>query len=506
MVSQKVPAPAGLSRRRRWIGAVAGGAVLLTAVGVGSSFVIKSPAQAAAEAGPPPVDVLTSRVEKRVLRDTLIVRGTASAAQTVQVAPSARGEGAGAAVVTKLPLTQGSEAGAGRVLMEISGRPLFVLPGKTPVYRDLKPGATGDDVAQLQRALAAMGHGSGGDKAGQFGAGTKTALTAFYASIGYDPVPASTDGGQAVTAAQDSVSGAERALQDARAAAKAGGPGGGSTGSTGSTGAAGASGTPSGKPVSSGSDPQLAVTRAQEDLDKARRRLSEAQAKAGPMLPAGEVVFLDGLPARVDALNVAIGSNVSGTAMTLSAGELVVRAQLKEHQKGLVRAGQKVEIQSEVSRITAAAQVQSVDDKLSVPKAAAPAGGPGQGSGQGQGQGQAQGPAGQPGYALVIRPDQPLDPSLVGQDVRLTIEAAATDGAALVVPVSAVSAGADGLTSVTVVDASGAQRRVGVKAGTVGDGFVEVVPSTAGTLNEGDSVVTGVKQTPAARGGTAGRP
>ncbi|MFF4385741.1 MULTISPECIES: peptidoglycan-binding domain-containing protein [unclassified Streptomyces] len=498
MVSQKAPAPAGLSRRRRWIGAVAGGAVLLTAVGVGSSFVIKSPAQAAAEAGPPPVDVLTSRVEKRVLRDTLIVRGTASAAQTVQVTPSAGGEGAGAAVVTKLPLTQGSEAGAGRVLMEISGRPLFVLPGKTPVYRDLKPGATGDDVAQLQRALAAMGHGSGGDKAGQFGAGTKTALTAFYASIGYDPLPASTDGGQAVTAAQDSVSGAERTLQDARAAAKAAVPGGGATGGP------GASGTPSGKPVSGGSDSQLAVTRAQEDLDKARRRLSEAQAKAGPMLPAGEVVFLDGLPARVDALNVAIGSNISGTAMTLSAGELVVRAQLKEHQKGLVRAGQKVEVQSEVSRITAAAQVQSVDDKLSVPKAAAPAGGSGQGSGQGQGQ--AQGPAGQPGYALVIRPDQPLDPSLVGQDVRLTIEAAATDGAALVVPVSAVSAGADGLTSVTVVDASGAQRRVGVKAGTVGDGFVEVVPSAPGTLNEGDNVVTGVKQTPAARGGTAGRP
>ncbi|MDX3534448.1 peptidoglycan-binding domain-containing protein [Streptomyces sp. MB09-01] len=501
MVSQKVPAPAGLSRRRRWIGAVAGGAVLLTAVGVGSSFVIKSPAQAAAEAGPPPVDVLTSRVEKRVLRDTLIVRGTASAAQTVQVAPSGGGEGAAAAVVTKLPLAQGSEAGAGRVLMEISGRPLFVLPGKTPVYRDLKPGATGDDVAQLQRALAAMGHGSGGDKAGQFGAGTKAALTAFYASIGYDPLPASTDGGQAVTGAQDSVSGAERALQDARAAAKAEVPGGGATGAT---GAPGASAAPSGKPASSGSDPQLAVTRAQEDLDKARRRLSEAQAKAGPMLPAGEVVFLDGLPARVDALNVAVGSNVSGTAMTLSAGELVVRAQLKEHQKGLVRAGQKVEIQSEVSRITAAAQVQSVDDKLSVPKAAAPAGGSGQGPGQGQGQ--AQGPAGQPGYALVIRPDQPLDPSLVGQDVRLTIEAAATDGAALVVPVSAVSAGADGLTSVTVVDASGAQRRVGVKAGTVGDGFVEVVPSAPGTLNEGDSVVTGVKQTPGARGGTAGRP
>ncbi|MFJ3975701.1 peptidoglycan-binding protein [Streptomyces sp. NPDC090021] len=394
-------------------------------------------------------------------------------------------------MVTKLPLTQGSEAAAGRVLMEVSGRPLFVLPGKTPVYRDLKPGATGDDVAQLQRGLAAMGHSSGGDKASQFGAGTKAALTAFYASIGYDPIQAAADGGEAVNAAQDAVSGAERALQDARTAAWAASPGGT---------AAAASGTPSGKPAPAGPDAQLTASRAQEDLDRARRRLADVQAKTGPMLPAGEVVFLEGLPARVDAVNVSIGSKISGPAMTLSAGELVVRAQLKEHQKGLVRAGQKVEIHSEVSRITAAAQVQSVDDKLSVPKAAPQGGRTGQDSDQGQG------PAGQSGYALVVRSDKPLDPSLAGQDVRLTIEAAATDGAALVVPASAVSAGADGLTSVTVVDASGTQKRVGVRAGTVGDGFIEVVPSAPGTLSEGDDVVTGVKQIPAARGGKAGKP
>ncbi|QNE25909.1 peptidoglycan-binding protein [Streptomyces sp. INR7] len=487
VVSQEVPVPTGLSRRHRWVGAVTGGAVLLTIIGVGASFVIKSPAQAAAEAGPPPMDVLTSRVEKKVLRDTLIVRGTASAAQTVQVAPSAGGEGAAAAVVTKLPLAQGSEAAAGRVLMEVSGRPLFVLPGKTPVYRDLKPGATGDDVAQLQRGLAAMGYGSGTDKAGQFGAGTKAALSAFYASIGYDALPASPDGGEAVNAAQDSVSGAERVLQDARAAARAGVSG------------APAPGKPSAKPSPGNADSQLAVTRAQEDLDKARRRLADVQGKAGPMLPAAEVVFLEGLPARVDTVSVSIGSKVSGPAMTLSAGELVVRAQLKEHQKGLVRTGQKVEIQSEVSRITASAEVQFVDDKLTVPKPQ-PSGGTGHESGQGQG------PAGQSGYALVVRPGQPLDPSLAGQDVRLTIEAAATDGAALVVPSSAVSAGADGLTSVNVVDASGVQRRVGVRAGTVGDGFVEVIPNAQGTLNEGDSVVIGVKRDPVARGGKGGKP
>lgn len=120
------------------------------------------------------------------------------------------------------------------MLLEVSGRPVFALPGRLPVYRDLKPGATGDDVKQLQKALADLGHGTGSDKAGTFGAGTKTALAAFYKSIGYDPLPALADRGEALKAAEDAVTSAERSLEDARAAAKGG------TGSTGARGARGA--------------------------------------------------------------------------------------------------------------------------------------------------------------------------------------------------------------------------------------------------------------------------
>lgn len=484
-------APAGLSRRRTWVAAVAVGAVLLSGAGVAASLVIKSPAQTAAEAGPPPLDVLIARVEKRVLRDTVIVRGTVTSGQAVQVTPTvAGGEGAGAPVVTKVTVRQGEQVEAGKVLLEVSGRPVFALPGALPVYRDLKPGATGDDVKQLQKALAGLGHGTGSDKAGTFGAGTKTALGSFYKSIGYDPLPAVADRGEAVKAAEDAVTSAARSVEDARAAAANSGSGTASTtGATGTAGASGTKGSEGGK--GSGQDGARSVARAQEDLGKARERLTEARAAAGPMVPAGEVVFLESFPARADTVSVRPGSPVSGAAMTLSAGALVVRGQLAEHQKGLVRAGQKVEILSEVSGVTVAAEVQSVADTAQAASApgAGSTGGQGQGDGQGQ---QAPAPSGPTGYEMLVRPLAALDSKLAGQDVRLTVEAAATDGNALVVPVSAVSAQADGRTIVTVVDGTGAQRRVEVRPGTTGDGYVEVRPTGEGTLTDGDAVVIGV--------------
>ncbi|MFD9307211.1 peptidoglycan-binding protein [Streptomyces sp. NPDC060048] len=496
-------ASAGLTRRRKWVAAVVGGAVLLSGAGVAATLVIKSPAQKAADAAPPPLDVLVARVEKRVLRDTVIVRGTVSAAQSTQVVPAVTGaEGASTPVVTKVPVRQGDRIDAGKVLLEVSGRPVFALPGSLPVYRDLKPGATGDDVKQLQKALAALGHPVGGDPAGTFGSGTKTALTAFYTSIGYDPLPAVADRGEAVASAEEAVTAAERSLEDARSSAARGEAPGTSTGGTegGSGDGKAAAGTSGGKPGGSGGqDAARAVSRAQEDLRKAQKRRGDAKAAAGPMLPAGEVVFLESFPGRADSVSVHPGSPVSGSAMSLSAGALVVRGQLQEHQRGLVRPGQKVEILSELSGLAAAAEVLSVADTA---QAQTPPGQSGTGTTTG-GQNQ-QAPATATGYALVVRPLQALDAQLVGQDVRLTVEAAATDGDALVVPVSAVSAGADGRTTVTVVDGTGTQRRVEVRPGTTGDGYVEVKPVGDGQLAEGDNVVTGVNPGVAGKTGKGG--
>ncbi|MBD0707167.1 peptidoglycan-binding protein [Streptomyces sp. CBMA291] len=455
-------------RRRVWVAVLVAGAVALTGAGVAATSLIRSPAQLAADAEPPPQDVLVARVENRVLAETVVLRGTVAAGQTLQVAPvAAGGEGGSAPVVTKVSVKSGDAVRSGKVLMEVSGRPVFVLPGSLPVYRDLKPGATGDDVKQLQRALADLGHGRGGDAKGTFGPGTKNAVEDFYASIGYDPRPAVDDDGAAVDGAKASVTGAERAADDARDA------------------------------LAANTDPaqvkplEKARDRAAEDLATARETLAEARAAAGPMVPAAEVVFVRAFPARVATVTARTGGQLSGTAMTLSSGKLMAQGYLQDHQKGMVRAGQKVRLLAESTGQETAGRVVSVADTPSRQDQQNGPQGPDGGDGSGGGGDAAPG-NGAVGYLFTVEPTRELPSALAGQEIRLTIEAASTDGKALVVPITAVSAGVDGRTVVTTVDGTGRQERVEVRTGTTGDGFVEVVPTAEGVLKEGDEVVTGV--------------
>lgn len=459
-----------LRRRRRWVVVVAAGAALVSLGGLGASLVIKSPAQAAAEAGPPPRDLLTAPVEHRVLVSSLITRGQVVAGRTARIAPQiSGGEGTSGAVITKIPAQAGSEVKQGQVLLEVAGRPVFALKGTVPVYRDLRPGATGKDVTQLQKALRELGHGTGSDPEGTFGAGTKNALTAFYASIGYDPRPAQDDDGAALDAAEETVKSAERALEDAESAAQDAGSGSADAGTDG------------------GGSAGKAVERAQEDLADARQAYTEAQAGSGPMLPAGEAVFLDGFPARVGSVQGQVGDQVTGTVMVVSSGRLLVEAYVPEYQKGLLRPGQPVEIHSELSEVTATGEVASVADTMSMRGQSSGDGGDGGDAADGT----AGAVGGESGYLVRITPGAALDPRLTGQDVRLTIEAASTGDKALVVPVTAITSGADGRTVVTVADDEGRQRRVEVRPGTNGDGYVAVTPVREDALKAGDLVVTG---------------
>lgn len=251
------------------------------------------------------------------------------------------------------------------------------------------------------------------------------------------------------------------------------------------SGKGGASATPS-----PGAAAGRELARAREALGEARAALAAAEAADGPMLPTAETVFLGSFPARVSSVGARAGSPVSGPLLTLSAGELVVEAYLKDDKRQLLRAGMAVVISSEVSGADARGKVALVATERT---AAQPAGDLSQ---QSQGQdpkgGGSSGAGGADlGYRMVVRADQPLPAGFAGQDVRLTIESAATDGEALVVPVTAVSAGADGRTVVTAVSADGTQRRIEVRTGTSGDGFVAVTPARAGALAAGTRVVIG---------------
>ncbi|MFJ7270544.1 peptidoglycan-binding protein [Streptomyces sp. NPDC099050] len=477
----------GLSGRRRWVAAVAVGAVIATLGGLGAALLVKSPAQVAADAAAPRADVLTATVEHRVLTSSVITRGQVVAGQTVEVIPQVTaGVGAARPVITKLRVRPGDTVKAGQVLMEVSGRPVFVLEGSLPVYRDLSPGATGDDIAQLQRALKALGHSSAPDAAGRFGAGTKAALNFFYKAVGYSPVSANGTEGDPVAEARSQVTAAQRALEDARSAqAQASKPG------------AKPGAKPSVRPgeeaaATGGGDGGKAVRRAQEDLAEAKKKLTAAEAAAGPKLPAAEVVFLQSFPARVDSVVAKVGAEATGTAMTLSAGKLVVQAYVPEYQKDLIQPGRAAEIYSEVTGLSAKGEVTLVSDKRSEAGSA---------SGQAKPGADAPAPGGQgaTGWLVEITPGAPLKAELTGQDVRVTVTAASTDGKSLVVPITAISSGADGRTTVTVLDESGERRRVEIRTGTAGDGFVAVVPVADGSLAGGDRVVTGVAREKASR-------
>lgn len=338
-------APNGTALRRRWALVIAGAAVLVSVGGVLAAGTIKSPAQAAADARPPKPAPLTAPVEHRVLVSSVITRGQVKATQSLRVKPQITGpESSVSPVVTRLPLRQGDAVRLGSVLVEVSGRPVIALQGTLPSYRDLRPGATGADVRQLQHALALLGHSTGGDPKGVFGPGTKNALTALYTGLGYEPLPARTDAVTALKSAREAVKQAQRGWEDARAAAN--------TGDRGTNTDAGTAGSPQ--------DSRTGVTRAAEDLAAARNELAETEASTGPMLPAGEIIYLSGFPGRLDSMKGGVGSEAGEVSLTVSAGKLLVQSYVPEYQTGLLRRGQRVEIYSEATGVTAAARVSSV--------------------------------------------------------------------------------------------------------------------------------------------------
>ncbi|WP_328776022.1 peptidoglycan-binding protein [Streptomyces goshikiensis] len=468
-------------RGRRGVFGVVGGAVLMAAGALLATAVVKSPAQLAAEAGPPAQGVLTAEVERRVLAETVVTRGTVVADQSVTVAPPG--------VVTKLPLKAGDPVAAGRLLAEVSGRPVFALRGAVPMYRDLVPGATGDDVAQVQAALRELGHGTGRDPKGVFGPGTKAALAELYRAVGYAPLPALKDGPATVKAARDAVRAARWALEDTETPPEPPAPAPSSPTAPGSPGTPAPTGKPAGAEAGAGAGAGAGKgvrrerERALEALREAQEGLAAAEAADGPMLPAAEAVFLRGFPARVAAVAAQVGATVSGPVLTLSAGELVVEAYLKDDKRQLLRPGMPVVISSEL----AGSDTRGAVAVVAAERSPAP-----------------QPPGGDLGYRMVVRAGQPLPAGFAGQDVRLTVESAATDGEALVVPVTAVSAGADGRTVVTARAADGTQRRVGVRTGTSGDGFIAVTPARPADLAPGTKVVIGTAPGAAAPRG-AGR-
>jgi hypothetical protein len=182
---------------------------------------VASPAEVAARSKPPVPSRITVAVEKTVLASTLITRGLVRYGEPKPVVLSQSSLKTIAPVVTQSP-EKGKSIQEGDKALEIGGRPVLVVEGSLPTYRDLRPGDRGPDVDQLKAALKRQGFNPGAGT--NYDAATERAVSDWYRSVGYDPFEATEAQKQqlrtardAAQRARDAVITAERAWQTAQA-------------------------------------------------------------------------------------------------------------------------------------------------------------------------------------------------------------------------------------------------------------------------------------------------
>ncbi|MEI6498224.1 MAG: peptidoglycan-binding domain-containing protein, partial [Actinomycetota bacterium] len=207
----------GSSRRRRNLAlAVVATAVVSAGVGIVVGRSLQSPADAAAAAKAPEPSRITVPVERRTLVSRLIANGDVQYTEPTPLRlAGAVGASAGSAqVVTKVPALDQALA-EGDVVMEVSGRPIFVFQGDLPTYRGLEPGSSGHDVRQLEEALLRLGTfiGTPDDR---YDDGTESAIDALYDRKGYKSEGPSDDQRARLRTAEKAVADSNKALNSAR--------------------------------------------------------------------------------------------------------------------------------------------------------------------------------------------------------------------------------------------------------------------------------------------------
>lgn len=166
------------SKNVRIVVAALVGVVVLAGVGWAAARQIKSPAQVAADTAAPKASPISVPVQRRSLATEVIVRGTVRYGSPQVVALPTSSLKTSSQLVSQVP-KPGAKLGERAVAMTVSGRPVFVLQGETPMHRDLGPGDEGKDVRQLERALARAGL-EPGTVDGRYDAQTGAAVAQLY--------------------------------------------------------------------------------------------------------------------------------------------------------------------------------------------------------------------------------------------------------------------------------------------------------------------------------------
>ena len=190
-------------------------AVAIAAAGWFAGRQITSPEQAAIEAEAPPASLITVEVERKELVADVIIRADVGYDEPVALRLSgAIGNRQVTQVVTSAT-ERGTELTEGAVAIEIAGRPVFLLVGQVPAYRDLRPQDQGPDIEQLESALARLGHfDQTPDQV--WDSATGAAVSAWYEQAGYRANGPNDDEEFALKRARDRVNSARTTLSNAQ--------------------------------------------------------------------------------------------------------------------------------------------------------------------------------------------------------------------------------------------------------------------------------------------------
>ncbi|MGW1716925.1 peptidoglycan-binding protein [Streptomyces sp. NPDC002156] len=486
---------------RKQLGALVGAVVLVGAGGWIAGTQVRSPADAAAAHTAPKAGPVTVAVQRQSLTATVVASGSVEFASPrplalagavgTGAAASAGGEGAEQRI-TKAPVA-GTKVKEGDVLMTVNGRPVFALSGSVPMYRALGPGASGDDVKQLQRALRRLGFDPG-SISGTYRQGTAAAVTSWYTSKGYEAQKPSADDEQQLGQLQQAVSAAQQTLLTTNSAS--GGSGGTETGTGTEAGANASTGSPNPQSSTDAQIHRLQLESARKSLDMANAALSTFQASYGTKVPAGEVVFFPKLPVRLNKVTVKTGDTASGPIGTVTSSDLEVQAVVPGADAELLRKGMAVELTTTDGKKAAGTVSALGADAASSTTAATGSGEDGEGSAgttSGDTGDEAAGTSATGSSAPVqLRISVPDSGELADEAeaaVKVTIKIGASDGKVLVVPLAAIRTSSDGKVRVQV-ERGGRLSDVHVTVGLSAAGLVEV-KATSGTLEQGDKVVVG---------------
>jgi hypothetical protein len=473
---------------------------------------IESPAEMAARTAPPTASPILVPVEKRVLGTNVVARGTArfGLPQPISLAPSALKANT-AGTITTLPSVN-TQFKEGDVLFTTSGRPVLVLEGLTPAFRDLVPGTSGKDVGQLEQALKRLGFDPG-PLDGKYDEQTSNAVAAWYESAGHTPFWPSAeqlaniqaleqalgDATKTKMIADHAAAAADMAIEMARTKATL----------VDRTAAADIETRIAERALialdprqlasaRSAADSQVEVARAAlkaarvegelnyqaaleakkvaefdaklaaDRVDRLTTDLELAKRKLGAQVPLDEIVFLPALPVRAEQVTAVVGGPASGTVMSVTDNQITIDSALSLESAPLVKSGMAVNVDESSLGIKTKGVVETVD---TVP-----------------------GTHGVDGYHIYysVRVDESPTP-LQGFSLRLTIPVKSTEEAVVTVPLSAVSLAPDGKSRVQV-EQDGKLQYMNVVPGLAANGFVQITPEQ-GTLEPGQLVVVGYDNT-----------